>query len=251
MKFVIYFVALALFSPFAAGKELTLCRDVHVGILESYARPDGLTLVPGNIIDYVTGNGNFVSGAARRLDGVALTIKAPDVERVAIILSEGRPHQELLRKLRTHVRDNGEASIPLAELLPEFAKTHTGKHAKCEGFNCFNAVLNWHRPQTGAGETLPGTMEARLGRDYARVLEGGEIHFGDVLVVSSRVRGSEDWEIRHAAIYLDENLLWSKPSSSASDPWTFDSMANTVGHYAGAAAKGNEELRFEFHRSRR
>jgi hypothetical protein len=111
-------------------------------------------------------------------------------------------------RLLASMRD-GDAGVPLRELLPPFARERYGTFPNRDTrFDCFWTALNFFSP-TGEGGALldSDAFDATTARWTQVPLD--QLRFGDVLVFRTEAGATV-----HAAVYLAEDLLFSK------DGWT-------------------------------
>jgi len=111
-------------------------------------------------------------------------------------------------RLLASMRD-GDAGVPLRELLPPFARARYGTFPNRDTrFDCFWTALNFFSP-TGEGGALldSDAFDATTARWTQVPLD--QLRFGDVLVFRTEAGATV-----HAAVYLAEDLLFSK------DGWT-------------------------------
>jgi hypothetical protein len=212
-------------------------------ITAPYQKQKGMTFVPKDPITYRS----FASSSETRLTDVMLTLDPnDDLEKMAKILSQGKPHQHILATLETHAK-NGEP-LPLRTVLPQFPKKMTNTHSKCDGPNCFNAVLNWYDPKTGLKLTKDYELVAALSDPtrFKKIQPGEELRLGDIMVISTRIKFANRKNIQHAAVYLDDDLVWHKASSRSQDPWTFESLESAISSYY---RQFPENLEVEFYRA--
>ena len=199
----------------------------------SFLPPQGLRLVPWGSVPYA--EKSIFSGKNRTKQVFVVVQPSDDINRIAGILAQNRPVAPIRDLIERHVASSGFV-IPLTEFLPEFAKKKNNQFSKCSGSNCWNAVLNWHN--TSIGEQYTSTFEieeALRGPDtkYRKLRQGEHLLYGDVLVI----RKGRDKRIYHAAIILDNNLVWHK--GSPNDPWTFELLDTALSYYL---AEGDPNL---------
>jgi hypothetical protein len=124
---------------------------------------------------------------------------------------------------------NGDAGVPLRELLPPFARARYGTFPPRDTrFDCFWTALNFFSP-TGEGGALlnADAFDATLARWTQVPLD--QLRFGDVLVFRSEAGVTE-----HAAVYLAEDLLFSKDGWSSHRPWELGRIARERAVYRTA-----------------
>jgi len=226
-------------SPAAFSRTPTCTTLAEV--LEEYEHP-GLKFVPGDVLPYR--NADVRPGRAALADAYLVIEpgEMPTLTSIAEALAAGlRLSVEAVEgKLRGLIARHAGApaaavAIPLTQLIPDWAARQTGRQPRCRDANCWNATLNWYDPSIGERYTSEREINAALARDYRLLAPGSKLQFGDVVAMRS-----EEGELRHTVVYLDDNLAWHKPSLNMDDPWTFETLASL--------AKIKSHARYTFHR---
>jgi hypothetical protein len=157
--------------------------------------------------------------ARSAFDATVRVRSADELERaVAWWGAHGR--EDVVRaRLLASMRD-GDEGVPLRELLPPFARARYGTFAlRDTRFDCFWTALNFFSP-TGEGGALldADAFDATTSRWTEVPLD--QLRFGDVLAFRSEAGAT-----LHAAVYLAEDLLFSKDGWSSHRPWELGRIA--------------------------
>ena len=104
---------------------------------------------------------------------------------------------------------DGDAGVALRELLPPFARERLGTFPPRDTrFDCFWTALNFFSPTGEGGALMDSTAFDATTTSWTQV-SLDQLRFGDVLVFRTEAGATE-----HAAVYLAEDLVFSK------DGWT-------------------------------
>jgi hypothetical protein len=125
----------------------------------------------------------------------------------------------LRARLLASMRD-GDAGVPLRELLPPFARARLGTFPPRDTrFDCFWTALNFFSPTGEGGELVDADIfDATVARWPQVPLD--QLRFGDVLVLRTEAGAAV-----HAAVYVAEDLLFSKDGWSSHRPWELGRIA--------------------------
>lgn len=111
--------------------------------------------------------------------------------------------------------------------------------------NCANSVMLWYdATDTPAFVDIykTGPYYQFLSSQTVELKAGDRLRFGDIVLIEEYSDQSNDWYLLHTAIFIDENILWSKLGMSYSNPWTFSS----VKHELSTPQFRTKTLRFRF-----
>jgi hypothetical protein len=138
-----------------------------------------------------------------------------------------------IRPLLESVADGGsDRSVDVIHLLPSFAqeklytypKLSTGDLDRPAVVNCLWTALNFFNREPDDRFLDPNLALKTLKEDYFVVESDFEL--GDIVAFLD-----EQGNIFHAAVYVADNLLFSKNGISAMAPWTFMSLDDVKGYY--------------------
>ena len=141
--------------------------------------------------------------------------------------------------LRSLTRVAGGSSLDIVHLLPPMARRriYTFPPPPEEGGpparDCYWTALNFFRDPTDETFRSPERAIAALRADYQMVQP--PYRFGDIVVLSSRREGQPI----HAAVYVADDLLFTKNGRSPRQPWMFSKMDNMVSYYASTQSPGD------------
>lgn len=124
--------------------------------------------------------------------------------------------------------------VSLNSLLGPFAKSYSGKDTMARGApagNCFNAVLNWHGLSDVVRIDSPKKMREQLRRNF-RLLKNEAPALGDLLIVVGKDTFSEDTDLIHAAIVIDNAWVWNKANYGADAPWVYQKFQDLKARYS-------------------
>lgn len=122
--------------------------------------------------------------------------------------------------------------IDIASLLPPFARNHLYCYPKLSAadldrpavVNCLWTSLNFFR-STPDDRFLDAAVALKaLKEDY--FLVEGDFELGDIVLFLD-----EKGDVFHAAVYIADNLVFSKNGISAMAPWTFITIDEVRGYY--------------------
>jgi hypothetical protein len=134
----------------------------------------------------------------------------------------------LRARLLASMRD-GDAGVPLRELLPPFARARLGTFPPRDTrFDCFWTVLNFFSPTTDGGPLIDSDVfDATTSRWTQVPLD--QLRFGDVLAFRTEAGATV-----HAAVYLAEDLLFSKDGWTIHRAWELGRIARERAVYPTA-----------------
>jgi hypothetical protein len=84
-------------------------------------------------------------------------------------------------------------------------------------------------------------MEKILELKFRKLAVGEELKFGDVIVYRDK---SQNDDLLHTSIYLEENLIWHKPSPDPSDGWQFQTFNRMLQFYGDGIKDGRLDITF-------
>lgn len=151
-----------------------------------------------------------------------------------------------IRPLLESVSEKGsDQSIDILYLLPPFAQQHLYNYPKLSAgdldrpsvVNCLWTVLNFFS-QEPDDRFLDGNTALRTLKEDYFVVEG-EFELGDIVAFLD-----EQGDLFHAAVYIADDLLFTKNGLSAMAPWTLASLEDVKGFYRWRS----ENPRILFHR---
>ncbi len=138
-----------------------------------------------------------------------------------------------------------DQSIDVIHLLPPFAQNHlytypklsTADLSKPAFANCLWTSLNFFR-QKPDDRFMDTNVALETLKEGYFIVEG-DFELGDIVVFLD-----EEGNVFHAAVYIADNLLFSKNGVSAMAPWTLMSLDDVKAYYRGRS----ENPRLIFHR---
>jgi hypothetical protein len=120
--------------------------------------------------------------------------------------------------------------IDIVHLLPRFARKRLYTYPSADGdvgetvYDChWNSMNFWNDPPDNRysdGATVISALET----DYDQVL--GSFRFGDIILFMK-----SDTQAIHSAIYIADNIVFTKNGPSLHSPWIFMQMDTLVSHY--------------------
>ncbi len=138
-----------------------------------------------------------------------------------------------VRPLLESVAGGGpDRSIDIVHLLPAFARNYLYRYPRLSAAdfdrpvlaNCLWTALNFFEPHPDDRFLDVNTALATLKADYYVVESGFEL--GDVIAFLDA-----SGNIFHAAVYLADDLVFSKNGTSPMAPWSIMSIAELTGYY--------------------
>jgi hypothetical protein len=113
----------------------------------------------------------------------------------------------------------GGGSVGLSELLPPFARSRINRYPNYmdsveSGSDCLWTALNFFRPQPDTKVRDVSFMIKALGTDYTPIPGGATPTFGDVVVLLDTKTVPV-----HAAVYLADDLVFTKNGADIFRPW--------------------------------
>jgi hypothetical protein len=151
-----------------------------------------------------------------------------------------------IRPLLESVSEEGpDQTIDIHYLLPPFAQQHLYTYPKLSAgdldrpsvVNCLWTVLNFFNQEPN-DRFLDGDTALRTLKEDYFVVEG-DFELGDIVAFLD-----EQGDLFHAAVYIADDLLFTKNGLSAMAPWTLASMEDVKGYYKWRS----ENPRILFHR---
>jgi hypothetical protein len=142
-----------------------------------------------------------------------------DADALANYWGVGGRQKDVLPLLRAAQRVEGGTAISLPLLLPLFASERLYKHpfasVGLERFkqDCFWSAFNFFNgdaPDDHFNDV--DYLHEVIDRDYARIVAPSQL--GDVVMLTTR-----DGKVLHAAVYLADDLLFTKNGESFTQPW--------------------------------
>jgi hypothetical protein len=178
---------------------------------------------------------------------IARLLVGPESNLDALVEYWGRGGRRTeIRPLLESVEDSGnDRSIDVIHLLPPFVQNHlytfpkltTADLNKPAFANCLWTSLNFFRQKPDDRFMDTNVALETLKEDYFIV--EGDFELGDIVVFLD-----EEGNVFHSAVYIADNLLFSKNGVSAMAPWTLMSLDDVRGYYRGRS----ENPRLIFHR---
>lgn len=154
----------------------------------------------------------------RRTADLALRVETTEaIERAVSAFPPAS--QAAVRARLGSARAAGEASVPLASLLPEWPRQHMGTFARLDEAwtNCFWTALRFIDERPSAPVTDDAVWGAMVEREFVRVRD--DLRVGDVLVL----RDASGRRV-HAATWLLGGYLFSKDGLGSLWPWRVVSL---------------------------
>lgn len=209
-------------SPCLALKEEGPSPCSQLAALGYSFQTQGVRLVPGKGAFYEDDSETF-SGQPRLRDVDLYLEPSDNLEALFQILSWGGPlRSDALETLKDHAQSR--KPLPLSSLFKEGFPREGGNYAECKGPNCFNAVLLWHQVVSRPTHTSrEGFFEGMEG--FQELQPGTRLQFGDVFTIESHGK------LMHAAIIIDDNIVWHKASKQDGDPYTFETLKGMLLYY--------------------
>jgi hypothetical protein len=155
-----------------------------------------------------------------------------DVASVSEYWGRGGRRTDVRPLLESLASSGPGASIDIVHLLPTFARNHLYRYPKlkAEDFdkpiiaNCLWSALNFFNSTPDDRFLEVAYALDRLKRDYYVVEAGFEL--GDIIVFLN----SRDAAF-HVAVYLADNLVFTKNGTSPMAPWTIMPLESVKGYY--------------------
>lgn len=177
---------------------------------------------------------------------VRLSIDNPeDVDGLADYWGRGGRRLDLRPLLESAAGTGPEGSIDILHLLPTFARHHlyrypkisTADYAKPLLANCLWSSLNFFAADPDDRFLDVHTALEALKRDYYVIEHGYQL--GDIVGFVD-----EEGDLFHAAVYIADDLLFTKNGTSPMAPWTIVSTEYLKGYYSRHAGG----MRLIYHR---
>lgn len=156
-----------------------------------------------------------------------------DIDRLAAYWGTGGRRTDLWPLLESVAGAGSDRSIDITHLLPPFARNHLYRYPKLTTAdldlplmaNCLWTALNFFREEPDDRFLDVSESLRTLRQDYYVVEQ--EFQLGDVIVWVD-----EDGNLFHAAVYLADDLVFSKNGTSPMAPWTIMSIPDVERFYA-------------------
>lgn len=203
------------------------CGELELDYFEN--EDPGFRFVPGETLVYESG---YFEGLPR-LEEVYLIIRKSNLKnlnKIADVLAHGQggiSSESIYQILQDRVENSSsrEVRIPLSTLLNGKTSALTNTRAACDGPNCYNATLQWYKPQTKVEHTTESKIIDYVRNNFVKLEKGSELQFGDLIMIG------EFNGLSHTAIYLNDNLIWHKGSSKLHSPYTFETWDSAISVY--------------------
>jgi hypothetical protein len=169
---------------------------------------------------------------------VTLTIDDPsEVEGLAQYWGRGGRRTDLRPLLESVVSASQERSIDVVHLLPSFVRSHLYRFPKITTSdldkpllaNCLWSALNFFSAEPDDRFLDVNVALNTLRQDYYVIESGFEL--GDIVAFMD-----EDGDLFHVAVYLADNLVFSKNGTSPMAPWAIQSIDQIKGYYHARSA---------------
>jgi hypothetical protein len=132
--------------------------------------------------------------------------------------------------LESAARIPGGINIDIAHLLPRFARKRIYTYPKTDGdsgemvFDChWNSMNFWNDPPDDRYSNNAYVIRT-LESDYEPVLDA--FRFGDIILFMK-----SDTQAIHSAVYIADNIVFTKNGPSQHSPWILMQMETLVSHY--------------------
>lgn len=164
---------------------------------------------------------------------VRLTVdRATDLDALVEYWGRGGRRTEIRPLLESVAGQSSDHFVDVVHLLPVFARDHLYLYPELSVadldrpavVNCLWSALNFFSPQSDDRFLDDATAIRSLREDYF-VVEGN-FELGDVVAFLD-----EEGNLFHAAVYIADDLLFSKNGISAMAPWTLMSIDDIKGYY--------------------
>jgi hypothetical protein len=157
----------------------------------------------------------------------------------------GGRRTEVRPLLESIARTDSEQYIDVTHLLPQFAQDRLYTYPKLSGsdlakqgvVNCLWTSLNFFRPKPDDRFLNDAIAVKTLMEDYFIVET--EFELGDVIAFLDEANN-----VFHAAVYIADDLVFSKNGTSVLAPWTLMSLEDVKGYYRWHS----ENMRLVYHR---
>ena len=185
------------------------------------------------------GNGPPLQHLIKRLlaqAAVQVTLDVDDpsqVDSLAEYWGRGGRKVDLLPVLESAADNSLNHSVDITYLLPDLArrllyryqKISLAELEKSQLDNCFWTALNFFNDDPDDRLLDPKFALERLQQDYYLVHD--ELQLGDIVALSD-----QKFNIFHVAVYLAEDLVFTKNGYFSLAPWTIVPMDRLKGHFA-------------------
>jgi hypothetical protein len=154
-----------------------------------------------------------------------------DVEKLAQYWGVGGRRKDLLPFLGALHRVEKGCTINVICLLPDFPRDHLYRHPfsvtddKSAKQDCFWSAFNFFNDPSDGRFNDMGYVGATLDRDYFKIQEASQL--GDLVFLT--VAGET---AIHAAVYVADDLVFTKNGEDYRQPWILMHMADMVDTYA-------------------
>ena len=153
-----------------------------------------------------------------------------DVEKISQYWGIGGRHKDLFPFLNAlHRVENGKVNVVF--LLPNFARDHLYRYPystpddKGVKQDCFWSAFNFFNgdaPDDRVNDV--DYLHEVIDRDYARIVAPSQL--GDIMMLTTR-----EGKAVHAAVYVADDLLFTKNGESFTQPWILMHMADMLDTY--------------------
>ncbi len=207
-----------------------------------YRIGDFLYLADIEVVREASGGGPEFQTLVRRLLRqsavvASLGIDDPgDLDQVTEYWGRGGRQTDIRPLLESVAQEGASESIDLAELLPElprrllyrYPKVTMADLAKPQLANCFWTALNFFNDEPDDRYLDVGNAMKALREDYFLVHDHQQL--GDIVVFSSH-----EMNVFHVAVYLADDLVFTKNGAFSLAPWTILPIDRLKGPYVGHA----------------
>lgn len=165
---------------------------------------------------------------------VTLDVEDPSqVDSLAEYWGRGGRKVDILPVLESAADNSFNHSVDITYLLPDLArrllyryqKISLAELEKSQLDNCFWTALNFFNDEPDDRLLDPKFALERLQQDYYLVQD--ELQLGDIVALSD-----QKFNIFHVAVYLAEDLVFTKNGYFSLAPWTIVPMDRLKGHFA-------------------
>jgi len=159
-----------------------------------------------------------------------------DLDALVEYWGRGGRRTEIRPLIESIAGSGADQSIDVIHLLPAFAREHLYTYPKLSTadlnrpavVNCLWTALNFFRQKPDDRFLDSDFALETLKEDYFIV--EADFELGDIVAFLD-----EEGNLYHAAVYIADNLLFSKNGTSAMSPWTIMSLDGIKNYYRGHA----------------
>lgn len=169
-----------------------------------------------------------------------------DIDALARYWGVGGREREVRALLEASAKVEGGSRIPLASLLPRFAKTRLYTYPQMKrsperpGPDCFWSALNFFNDHADEAGFDTISISGQLERGYLPAT--GPLRLGDIIVLKEQ-RGM----YLHACVYVADGLVFTKNGASYHQPWTLQHLDDMAHGYLITQEPG-KKISFEVYR---